>query len=385
MSTKWVIAGGGTGGHVTMALALGEEIAAAGEDVLFIGAARGLEGKLVPQAGFELVQLPAQPLLGRRLVARAFGAVALAAATLRAVALLRRRQTDLVVSVGGYAAAPAAAAAVLLRIPLVVVEPNAIPGRTNRALARFAAHVFTAFEAAAPVFAAVRGAARVSSPGAPLRRALLAAFSNAPSRRRPALPLRLLVVGGSQGARQLNEGMIEALRHLDAQRLEIFHQTGAADRERVAAAYAKAGFRAQVVDFEPALPARYAWADVGLCRAGALTVAELALSGLPSVLVPYPHAADDHQRANARALADAGAARVLDPSGFDGKQVADALAALCDSPDGLVVMGAAARSLARPDAAAAIVRDARALIGPAHRSEAAAQSAGSHASRTEAP
>jgi UDP-N-acetylglucosamine--N-acetylmuramyl-(pentapeptide) pyrophosphoryl-undecaprenol N-acetylglucosamine transferase len=225
----------------------------------------------------------------------------------------------------------------------------------------------------------------VSSPGAPLRRALLAAVANAPPRRRPALPLRLLVVGGSQGARQINEGMLDALRHLDPHRIEIFHQTGTADRERVAAAYTKAGFRAQVVDFEPALPARYAWADVGLCRAGALTVAELALSGLPSLLVPYPHAADDHQRANARALADAGAARVLDPSGFDGKQVADALAALCDQPDTLVSMGAAARSLARPDAAATIVRDARALIDPAHRSEATAQNAASHASRTGAP
>jgi UDP-N-acetylglucosamine--N-acetylmuramyl-(pentapeptide) pyrophosphoryl-undecaprenol N-acetylglucosamine transferase len=372
VSTKWVIAGGGTGGHVTMALALGEEIAAAGEDVLFIGAARGLEGKLVPQAGFELVQLPAQPLLGRRLVARAFGSAALGVATLRAVALLRRRKTDLVVSVGGYAAAPAAAAAVLLRIPLVVVEPNAIPGRTNRALARFATHVFTAFEAAAPVFAATRGAARVSSPGAPLRRALIAAFTNAPPRRRPALPLRLLVVGGSQGARQLNEGMLDALRHLDPQRIEVFHQTGSADRERVATAYAKAGFRAQVVDFEPALPVRYAWADVGLCRAGALTVAELALAGLPSLLVPYPHAADDHQRANARALADAGAARVLDPATLDGKQVADTLAALCDQPDTLVSMGSAARSLARPDAAAAIVRSARALLDPAPAAAAAA-------------
>jgi UDP-N-acetylglucosamine--N-acetylmuramyl-(pentapeptide) pyrophosphoryl-undecaprenol N-acetylglucosamine transferase len=385
VSTKWVVAGGGTGGHVTMALALGEQIAAGGEDVLFIGATRGLEVKLVPKAGFELVQLPAQPLLGRRLAARVFGTAALGAATLRAVALLRRRETDLVISVGGYAAAPAAAAAVLLRIPLFVVEPNAIPGRTNRALARFATHVFTAFEAAAPVFAATCGNARVSSPGAPLRRALLEAFANAPPRRRPALPLRLLVVGGSQGARQINEGMMEALRHLDPQRIEIFHQTGSADRERVAAAYTKAGFHAEVVDFEPSLPARYAWADVGLCRAGALTVAEVALAGLPSLLVPYPYAADDHQRANARALAEAGAARMLDPTDFDGKQVADALSALCERPETLVSMGAAARSIARPDAAATIVHDARALIEPGIRSEGTAPDGPSRAPKTGAP
>jgi len=359
---RWVVAGGGTGGHVTMALALGEEIARRGEDVLFVGSARGLEAKLVPQAGFELVQLPAQPLLGQKLAARVAGVAALGAATVRAVGLLRARRSDVVISVGGYAAAPAAAAAVLLRRPLVLVEPNAIPGRTNLAMARFAKHVFTAFEAAQAPFAATRGAARVSSPGAPLRRALLDAFASAPPRRVPAPPYRLLVVGGSQGARQLNEGMLDALGQLDASRLEIFHQTGAADRERVAAGYARAGFRAEVVDFEPALPARYAWADFGLCRAGALTVAELALAGLPSLLVPYPYAADDHQRANARALADRGAARVLDPSGFDGKRLADAIAALIDAPDTLRAMADAARSLARPGAAADIVDATRRLV-----------------------
>jgi UDP-N-acetylglucosamine--N-acetylmuramyl-(pentapeptide) pyrophosphoryl-undecaprenol N-acetylglucosamine transferase len=363
VKSSWIIAGGGTGGHVTLALALGEEIARSGDDVLFVGSARGLEAKLVPQAGFELVQLPAQPLLGQEALARIAGAGALAGATIRAIGLLHRRRTDVVLSVGGYAAAPAAAAAALLRVPLLLVEPNAIPGRTNRLLARFATHVFTAFEAAQTPFVATLGAARVSSPGAPLRRALLEAFANAPPRRAAAAPFRLLVVGGSQGARQLNEGMLEALRYLDASRLEIFHQTGPADRERVANGYARSGFRAEVLDFEPALPARYAWADFGVCRAGALTVAELALAGLPSLLVPYPHAADDHQRANARALADRGAARVLDPSGFDGKTLADAIGALLDHPDDLRTMAAAARSLARPDAAADIVSFARTILG----------------------
>jgi UDP-N-acetylglucosamine--N-acetylmuramyl-(pentapeptide) pyrophosphoryl-undecaprenol N-acetylglucosamine transferase len=362
MSTRWVIAGGGTGGHVTLALALGEEIARSGDGVLFVGSARGLEAKLVPQAGFELVQLPARPLLGQALVARVAGAAALAGAAAQAVALLRRRRASIVISVGGYAAAPAAAAAALLRVPLVLVEPNAVPGRTNRSLARFAARVFTAFEAAAPAFATSLGRERVASPGAPLRRALLDAFASQPPRRAPAAPLHLLVAGGSQGARQLNEGMIEALAQLDVRCFEIFHQTGAADRERVAAAYARAGAHAEVVDFERDMPARYRWADVAVCRAGALTVAELALAGLPALLVPYPHAADDHQRANARALADAGAARVLDPSGFDGKQLADALDALATAPDALVAMGRAAQSLARPDAARDIVAASRELI-----------------------
>lgn len=359
---RWVVAGGGTGGHVTMALALGEEIASSGDEVLFVGSSRGLEAKLVPEAGFELVQLPAQPLAGQQFAARITGAASLAGATARAVALLRQRKTDVVLSVGGYAAAPAAGAAVLLRVPLVLIEPNAIPGRTNRTLARFAAHVFTAFDAARAPFTATLDAKHVSSPGAPLRRALLDAFASAPPRRLPAAPYRLLVVGGSQGAHQLNEGMLAALRYLDAGSLEIFHQTGAADRERVAAGYAKAGFRAEVVDFESSLPARYAWADFGVCRAGALTVAELALAALPSLLVPYPHAADDHQRANARALAERGAAHVLDPSGFDGKTLADAIGALLERPDALLAMGTAAQSLARPAAAADIIATTRRLI-----------------------
>lgn len=361
---RWVLAGGGTGGHVTLALALAEEIARSSEPVLFVGSARGLEARLVPAAGFELVTLPARPWAGRGLLAKAGAGLAFARASAAAVGLLRRRGGDLVVSVGGYAAAPAAAAAIALRRPLVIVEPNAIPGRTNRGLARFARRVFTAFAAAEPAFA---GRAPVETTGAPLRRALLDAFAAAPPRRVPAPPLRLLVVGGSQGARQLNEAIIAALPDLDPTRLEVFHQTGAADRDRVAEAYARAGLRAEVVDFDAALASRYQWADVALCRAGALTVAELAMAGLPALLVPYPHAADDHQRANARALAEAGAGRLLDPEGFDGKALANALGALLEQPEALLEMGRRARGLARPDAARRIVAASRALVEEAAR------------------
>jgi UDP-N-acetylglucosamine--N-acetylmuramyl-(pentapeptide) pyrophosphoryl-undecaprenol N-acetylglucosamine transferase len=363
---RWVLAGGGTGGHVTLALALGEEIARGGEPVLFVGSARGLEAKLVPAAGFELVTLPVRPWAGRGPLAKAGAGLAFARATASAVGLLRRRGADVVVSVGGYAAAPAAAAAIVLRRPLAIVEPNAIPGRTNLGMARFAKRVFTAFAAAEPAFA---GRAPVETTGAPLRRALLDAFAAAAAtpRRTPAPPFRLLVVGGSQGARQLNEAMIAALPDLDPARLEVFHQTGAADRERVAEAYARAGLRAEVVDFDAALASRYQWADVALCRAGALTVAELAMAGLPALLVPYPHAADDHQRANARALEEAGAGRLLDPAGFDGKVLAGALAALLERPETLLEMGRRARGLARPDAARRIVTASRALVAEAAR------------------
>ncbi len=391
--SHWVIAGGGTGGHVTMALAIGEEVARRGDAVRFLGASRGLETRLVPEAGFELVALPAQPIAGRGLLGRARGALALAWAALRAVGELRRFRTDVVVSVGGYAAAPATAAAALLRIPIVLVEPNAIPGRTNRAVARFARLVFTAFHDAAPVFERTLGPDRVETTGAPLRRQLLAAFAEKAESRPPANAdeanaaagasageasarsepqasevhqdaqvVKLLIAGGSQGARQLNEAMIEALPALDPARLEIFHQSGAADRERVAEAYARAGFRAQVVDFEPGLAARYRWADLGLCRAGALTVAELALAGLPALLVPYPYAADDHQRANAEELARAGAARVLDAKRFDGKLLVEALEPLLGDREALLEMERRAAALARPAAAERIVDRTSALL-----------------------
>jgi UDP-N-acetylglucosamine--N-acetylmuramyl-(pentapeptide) pyrophosphoryl-undecaprenol N-acetylglucosamine transferase len=366
-AVRWAIAGGGTGGHVTLALALGEEIARRGDPVLFVGSERGLEARLVGPAGFELVTLPARPYAGLGLAARLAALLALVRAAAAAVGLLRRRHIDVVVSVGGYAAAPAAAAAVLLRRPLALVEPNAVPGRTNRAMGRFARRVFAAFEAAAPRF----GRARVEVTGAPLRRALLDAFAAAGPRRAPEAPFRLLVVGGSQGARQLNDAMIEALPRLDPGRLTVFHQTGAADRARVAEAYARAGVAAEVMDFDAALACRYQWADLALCRAGALTVAELAQAGLPALLVPYPYAADDHQRANARALSEAGAARMLDPADFDGKVLAEALASLLERPATLLEMGRRARALARPDAARRIVDGCRSLVTePAGRIEA---------------
>jgi UDP-N-acetylglucosamine--N-acetylmuramyl-(pentapeptide) pyrophosphoryl-undecaprenol N-acetylglucosamine transferase len=358
---RCVVAGGGTGGHVTMALALGEEMARRGDAVLFVGTERGLESRLVPEAGFELVRLPARPLAGRRALERAGAVLALAAASVAALRVLHRFRTDAVLSVGGYAAAPAVVAAVLLRRPLVLVEPNAVPGRTNLAVARFARLVFTAFRNAAPAFERVLGPGRVRTEGAPLRRALVEAFEKAGPRRRPEPPYRLLVAGGSQGARQLNDALLEALPRLDPARLEVFHQTGPADRERVAAAYTARGLRAQVVDFEPDLPRRYRWADLGLCRAGALTVAELALAGLPALLVPYPYAADDHQRANARELADAGAARLLDPGHFGGEVLVESLDALLADPEALLEMGRQAAGRARPEAARRVVDAVHAL------------------------
>jgi len=361
---RWVVAGGGTGGHVTPALALAEGIAARGDQVFVLGGTLGLESRLVPAAGFELVALPSQQIMGTSLLARLRALPAMLAACASAWRILGRRGADLVVSVGGYASVPAVVGAVLRRIPVALVEPNAVPGRANRLAARFARRIFLGFEAAEGRFSGV-AAGRLHAVGIPLRRGLRETFAGEGGRRRPERPLHLLVFGGSQGARQINEAMMAAAPALADGALTVFHQSGEADRERVEAAYRQAGVEARVVDFEPDMPSRYRWADLAVCRSGALTVAELALAGLPALLVPYPYAADDHQLANARALADAGAARVLESRPLSPEVLAKAIREGCERPDALVEMGRRAAALARPEAADAIVAECAALVARA--------------------
>ncbi len=357
---RWAVAGGGTGGHVTPALALAERIAARGDEVTIFGTERGLEARLVPEAGFALETLPGRQMMGRGIVSRLLALPVLAVACASAWRILGRRRIEIVLSVGGYASVPAVLAAVLRRLPVVLVEPNAIPGRANRYAARLARRIFVHFDVAAARFGGCRD--RVDAPGIPLRSALVEAFAGEHERRVPQPPFRLLIFGGSQGARQLNEAMMEAAPTLDPSSLEIFHQTGVADRERVAEAYAKAGLRAEVVAFETNMPQRYRWADLALCRTGALTVAELEMAGLPALLVPYPYAADDHQRANALALEQAGAARVLPKGPLSGADVAAAIAECFADPEALAGMGARAARLARRDAAERIVSESARLI-----------------------
>jgi UDP-N-acetylglucosamine--N-acetylmuramyl-(pentapeptide) pyrophosphoryl-undecaprenol N-acetylglucosamine transferase len=358
---RWVVAGGGTGGHVTPALALAETIAARGDSVRIFGSERGLETRLVPDAGFELVALPGRQVMGQSLGARLRAVVDLARGCVAAWRALGAGSADVVVSVGGYASVPAVAAAAVRRLPIALVEPNAVPGRANRAAARVAALIFVQFDEAAAALGGSQRASGLRTLGIPLRQSLVEAFAKGPPRRVPEAPFRLLVAGGSQGAKQINEAMIEAAKILDPARLEVFHQTGEADRERVAEAYRSAGFRAEVVAFERDMPSRYHWADLAVCRAGALTVAELAMAALPSLLVPYPYAADDHQSANARSLARAGAARVLDAKSLTGADLARELADLLADPAEIEAMSAAAGVLARPDAASDIVAECAAL------------------------
>ena len=363
MALTFVIAGGGTGGHVTLGLALAEAMRARGDRVLFIGSDRSLEARLVPQAGFELVALPSPQVMGRSLLGRASGVLGILRLVSRARREFKRCKADFVISVGGYAAMPSVLAAVTTRTPLAVVEPNAVPGRANRVGARFAKCVFTAFEGAAKWLGGP--SERLQCVGIPLREQLVQSIAGADARE-PKAPFHLFVFGGSQGAVQINDAVIEALPRLTEAQVEIFHQAGEADRERVANAYSEAGVDGEVVAFESDMPSRYRWADLAVCRAGALTLAELALAGLPALLVPYPHAADDHQTANARELEAVGAARLLtglDQPGRAGDRLANAALELLADPERLRDMGEAARRWARPDTAAQIVASCAALVG----------------------
>jgi UDP-N-acetylglucosamine--N-acetylmuramyl-(pentapeptide) pyrophosphoryl-undecaprenol N-acetylglucosamine transferase len=358
---RWAIAGGGSGGHVTPALALGQTARAAGEACLFLGARRGMETRLVPEAGFELVALPAQPVVGRGPLARAGAFAALAASTALAGAALLRFAPDAVISVGGYAAMPACLAAVLLRRPLALVETNARPGTANRAVARFARRIFVEFEAAGAALAGAASDPRVRVLGLPLRRELVEAFRGAPQARAPEPPYRLFVCGGSQGARQINDALVAAIPALDPARVAVVHQTGESDRARVEEAWRKAGFEALVTAFERDMPSRYRWADLVVCRAGAISVAELALAGRAALLVPLAHVGGGEQFANARELERAGAARVLDSRQLSQEAFTRELVALLEDPAQLRAMGARAAGLGRPEAAQAIAAECRRL------------------------
>lgn len=347
------VAGGGTGGHVTMALALGEALAARGATPLFVGSARGREAVAVPEAGFRLEVLPTAPWAGRSPLGRAKSALSLGRGILAARRLLGREGVRAVVSVGGYAAAPAAVAALLGNRPLFLVEPNAIPGRLHRALATRARIVFTAFPLTKELLKSPQE--RVQQVGAPLRCQLVERFHRSESPPRQPGPLRVLIMGGSQGARQLNDALIEAIPHLERDALDILHQSGDADLDRVSAAYSDSGLRARVVAFDPDLGPHYHWADLALCRAGALTLAELALAGLPALLVPYPFAADDHQRANARAFEAAGAGELLEGDALAGPALAETLHRYAQAPETLAGPARAAAGCGRPDAAARVV------------------------------
>ncbi len=379
-----VIAGGGTGGHVYPALAVGEEIRRAdpSAEVLFLGTARGLESRVVPARGFAFHLIAARGFPRRlswdavvRLATIAKGA----AATL---AFLARLRPHVVLGTGGYVSAPAVLAGALLRRPVVVQEQNAIPGVANRALSRLAREIHVAFPEARAWFGG--RAERVVLSGNPLRQEILAG-DRARARARwdfdPARPV-VLIFGGSLGARSLNGAVAEAaplLARAAEPRAQLLVQTGEAMHAQVEAACRAAGLNARVLAYIEAMGDAYAVADFVVCRAGALTLAEVCAAGLPSVLVPYPHAAHRHQDANAASLVAAGAARVIADAALTGETLAAAVRDLACDPALRRAMGERARSLARPSAAADVARSLYRVAGRPLPAALAEQTPGSGA------
>lgn len=353
-----MFAGGGTGGHVYPALVVADALGAslgAGTQITFIGARRGIEQRLVPRAGYPLVSLRISGLKGRGLGAKLLAATAAGWAMLRCLLWMRRRRPDLVVGVGGYASGPAVLAASWSNVPTMVLEQNHFPGATNRWLARRVRAVCVPSEDARE---RLGGVGIVT--GNPVREAFFRT-GDLPLGRR----LSVLVFGGSRGAQSINRAMsaiVGRLGRLDPAP-KIVHQTGEAD----AAAVRRAAERYpqdlyEVHAFLDDMPARLAAADLVVSRAGASTLSELTAAGRPAILVPYPHAADDHQRHNAESIARLGAARIVADRELDDGRLAEVLEELLADREVLRRMGAAARRLANPEATRTIVAVARGLL-----------------------
>ena len=349
-----IVAGGGTGGHLYPGIAVARELLRRLPDttVTFAGTSRGIESRVIPREGFELDLIRSAGLKGTSPAALARGLLLLPLGALDAWRILSQRSPDIVIGVGGYASGPVVLAAAVRRIPTLLMEQNAVPGLTNRMLARVVDAAAVTFEETVTYFGR-----RGFVTGNPVR----AEFFEDVSAQQQMVPggataPRVLIFGGSQGAHAINMAMVEAAPRLAAHPggLAITHQTGERDLARVRAAYAAAGLEARVEPFLFAMHREVIAADFVVSRGGATSIAELTAASKPALLIPLPTAADDHQRRNADVLARAGAAEVLDQTTLTGAVLADRIIALANDAGRRASMARAARGLARPDATAAI-------------------------------
>ncbi|MCP5415774.1 MAG: undecaprenyldiphospho-muramoylpentapeptide beta-N-acetylglucosaminyltransferase [Chromatiaceae bacterium] len=349
MGTSVMVMAGGTGGHVYPALAVANELRARGMEVFWLGNPDGFEARVVPGHGFSMERIDIRGLRGSGVLRWLAAPFKLSIALLQVLFVLLRRRPRLVLGMGGFVSGPGGLMARLMGIPLVIHEQNAVPGMTNRWLARWASRVAEAFPGS---FDASCGA-RLT--GNPVRREITALQPPEARLSGRSGALHLLVLGGSQGARILNEMVPEALRLLDAgSRPQVWHQTGGATAEATSRAYQQAGVDAEVKPFVDDMAAAYDWADLLLCRAGALTISEVAAVGVAAILVPYPYAVDDHQTKNAAYLVDAGAALLLPQSEMTPERLAGVLQSLTGVREKLIAMAVAARRLAMPEATARV-------------------------------
>jgi UDP-N-acetylglucosamine--N-acetylmuramyl-(pentapeptide) pyrophosphoryl-undecaprenol N-acetylglucosamine transferase len=363
MSHAVLIAGGGTGGHLFPGLAVAAALRELDPELslAFVSSGKALESRVLQEAGYHLEAIKVMALRGRGLWGRLKSLAALPRALWSALSIIRRYQPGLVLAVGGYAAFPLGVAAWLKGVPLAVQEQNAVPGMTNQALSKFAKMVFTSF----PGVERHLPASKIRFKGNPVRLELIQRAEQAAGQRRDASQeFHLLVVGGSQGAHSLNQGMKHALPLLNAQaeRLRVVHQTGPQDEAEVRAAYEAAGVQAEVSAFINDMGQAYGNAHLVICRAGAGTLTEVLCAGRAAVCVPYPFAAGDHQTANARSLVEADAALLVPDAEFNGERAAEIINQFMAEPHALARMEAKASELAKPQAAREIARDCLELM-----------------------
>jgi UDP-N-acetylglucosamine--N-acetylmuramyl-(pentapeptide) pyrophosphoryl-undecaprenol N-acetylglucosamine transferase len=350
-----LIAGGGTGGHVIPALAIARELKARyNAEVLFVGTARGMENRLVPQAGFGLMRVKVGALKNVSAVTRIRTMLGLPGAVVESRKIIKVFNPDVVVGVGGYASGPAMAAAILMHIPTLAFEPNYVPGFANKIVGHRVSAAAVHFEQTEKFF---RNAQVV---GVPVRAEF---FKVAPAGSNH--PPTLLIFGGSQGARAINQAMVNAapqvLRQIPA--LRIIHQTGEREYNDVLAAYERAGVAAEVSAFIDDMPTAFARADLLLCRSGASTVAEATAAGKPAIFVPFPQAADDHQRRNAEAIVQGGAAVLVPQAELTPERLTQVVTELFANPKRLKEMAERARALSHRDAAGRVARMVAELAG----------------------
>ena len=355
-----VIAGGGTGGHLFPGIAIAEEIRARSSRnrVLFVSRGSGLECSVLARTGFPLERITVEGFKGRGLRNQARVLCQLPRSLSQSIRRLRGFRPDLVIGLGSYSAGPVVAAAWFLRTPIALCEQNTLPGITNRLLSRLADRIFTSFEHTGGGL----DPRKVLWTGNPLRRDIATAARH----RTPIQPretFTALVIGGSQGAHAINLAVAAALEHLSGrERLFFIHQTGAADEEMVREAYRRAGIAARVQAFFDDMAVQYRQADWVICRAGATTVAEISAMGKAAVFIPFPHAADNHQRLNAQRLVEAGGAEMIDEKQLNAEWLAERIGFYASHPEVLARLAEHAARLGKPDAARRIVDECYRLV-----------------------
>jgi UDP-N-acetylglucosamine--N-acetylmuramyl-(pentapeptide) pyrophosphoryl-undecaprenol N-acetylglucosamine transferase len=364
-----VIAGGGTGGHVFPGIALAQAFSSRNSDsrILFVGTGNRFEQMVFSAAPFSHTAIPAEGIKGRGVFQKLRAVLKVPGGVFAAVGILKRFGPQLVVGVGGYSSAPVVMAAWLIGIPVILQEQNLLPGMANRLVGRLACQIHVSFAQTRPGFDVKK--IRVS--GNPVREEFVAFSTKSIAERDKKTPIdrfTVLICGGSQGARAINQAVVEALPYLkENKKVFLIHQTGAADEAEIKAAHTTHGTSGRIAAFFTEMAAQYADADLVICRAGATTVAELTAMGKPALFIPYPHAADQHQVLNAQLLVDAGAAEVILEPALNGRVLADRILFYAEHPEALTKMAARSRELGRPEAAGDIVKDCYALLAGSGR------------------